>query len=94
MPCYLVALGNVANPDALAAYGKAVGPVLEQYGARRLARADATRLEGEGSGSMNQAVLLEFDDRAALERFWNSDAYQSVKHLRTDVAVFDIWAIG
>ena len=55
-------------------------PVIEKYGGKILARGPhADRHEGSVSGVV---TLIEFDSKAAAEKFYFSDEYQAAKAIR------------
>ena len=62
-------------------YMKAVGPVLESYGARFLVATDRPEV-AEGDRMVKRVVLLEFDTFGRAKEFYYSDDYQKVATLR------------
>ena len=81
MSSFLVVNAAVTNIDKLKEYGAAVGPTLAGHEFKvHVSSNDATTLEGSPAGS--RVVIMEFPDRAALLRWYESDAYQAVIGLR------------
>ena len=58
-----------------------VKPVIEQWGGHYLARGGEFRVY-EGDCEPRRLVLLEFPSMEALEQFYHSDEYQTLKPLR------------
>ena len=58
-----------------------VKPALEAIGARYLARGGEHKVY-EGDWKPHRIVLLEFPSLEVWETFYESDAYQGLKHLR------------
>jgi uncharacterized protein (DUF1330 family) len=62
-------------------FGRQVPAVIERYGGRFLARGGAAELL-EGEPAPKRLVIIEFPDRAALRRFYDSPEYQPLVGLR------------
>lgn len=85
MAAYVLAQLDVHDPEGFARYREKVAPLVEQFGGRYLVRGgELTALEGEPSAP--RVVVIEFDDRAAAERWYHSDAYQEILPLRLNNA--------
>jgi uncharacterized protein (DUF1330 family) len=81
MPAYVVIDLNVADPAGFQQYVDGVMPLLEKAGGRNvLTDADALVLEGDWTPPT--LVIHEFEDRAAVQAFWDSPEYQPLKDLR------------
>ena len=82
MSCYvLVALTSTAS-DWQGAYGPPVMNLVEREGGRYLARtADFERLEGDDL-KPGVWVIVEFPDRAAAMRFYESPEYEPLRRSR------------
>jgi len=77
------------DAEAYKKYLNRVGELLTEANAKVLvAGAEHTVIEGSPAPV---TVVLEFESREAAEQWYQSDAYQQVKHLRTDHS--DGWAI-
>lgn len=72
---------TVTDPEAFAAYTEAVGPITAASRATRVAVGRSEALEGSPG---ERTVIFSFPDRAAFDDWYFSDAYQAIKHLRTD----------
>ena len=64
-------------------YRAAVPATLEQYGGRFLTRGGATELV-EGGPEPKRVVILEFADKEAVKRWYNSPEYQIILAMRLD----------
>jgi uncharacterized protein (DUF1330 family) len=89
--CYMIVIAELADRAGfLAGYGKVVPPLVERFGGRYLIRGSGgTFLEG-GFGDRPSALVSEWPDRAAAERFWNSPEYQAAKRLREGTGRFQV----
>ncbi|WP_454042207.1 DUF1330 domain-containing protein [Cellulosimicrobium sp. Marseille-Q8652] len=74
--------------DVIAEYERNVQPILERFGGRVIAR-DEDPIIAEGTRSPRLAVLIEFVDKAAFRRFYESDEYAPWKELRQRNATED-----
>jgi len=83
MSAYFVAELDITNLAAMGPYRAAVGATLEQYGGRFLARAGATELI-EGGPEPKRIIIVEFPDRAAFKRWYDSPEYQKILPGRLD----------
>ena len=82
MPAYLLAVLDVHNAEGIKAYQARVPDVVAQFGGRYLARGgEHTVYEGNPPGS--RFVVIEFPDRAAADRFYQSPEYQEIIESRT-----------
>jgi len=81
MPAYFVAEVEITNPAGFQPYGAAVSATLEQYGGRYLTRGGPTELI-EGGPEPKRIVILEFADKAAVKRWYESPEYQKILPLR------------
>jgi len=88
-PAYLVASSFMAEGHgSLDPYGQATHPLMEKYGGELLVAGSTDQFMDFYEGTWNEGArftLFRFPSMAALQEFWNSPEYQSVKHLRTDV---------
>jgi uncharacterized protein (DUF1330 family) len=83
MSAYFVVELEITNSDAMEPYRAAVGATIERYGGRFLARAGATELI-EGGPEPKRIVILEFPDKAAFKRWYDSPEYQKILPGRLD----------
>ena len=75
---------TVTNPEGYEAYPSAVRPTLASSGAELLV-ADYRSDAAEGSPG-EVTVVLRFESKDAARAWYDSEAYQSIKHLRTSNA--------
>ena len=81
MKAYMIAHIEVTNPDLMAKYREKVPAIVEKYGGKYLVRGgDSVLLEGDFF--KHRMVLLEFPDREAAEKFYNSEQYAPIKQMR------------
>jgi uncharacterized protein (DUF1330 family) len=92
MPAYTLVEAHVTDPEAFAAYAKAVPAVIAQYGGRYLLRgAPLETLEGDTSAL--RYVVHEWPDAEAARRFWHSPEYTELRRLRAGTGEFRIQLI-
>ncbi len=85
MATYVLAQLDVHNPEGFEAYREKVAPLIEAFGGRYLVRGgEITPLEGKLSAP--RLVIIEFEDRAAAERWYHSKEYQNILPLRLNNA--------
>jgi len=87
MAAYMIVFADIHDRDRfIAEYGAPAGALVKEYGGEYVVRAPGvTALEGalfEGAS----AVISRWPDRAAIEAFWNSDAYRKLKAARAPLA--------
>lgn len=81
MPAYVIVDIDVTDPERYEQYKVATPATLEAAGGRFLVRGgEITILEGDWQPS--RLVVLEFENLAAAERWYESAAYQAAKKLR------------
>ena len=81
MPAYVIVDIDVTDPERYEQYKAATPATLEAGGGRFLVRGgEVTILEGDWQPS--HLVVLEFENVAAAERWYESAAYQAAKKLR------------
>lgn len=82
MAAYILALVEVTDAEAYKAYSDRTPGVIAQYGGRFLVRGGGERRILEGAWPESRTVIIEFPDRAAAERFYDSRDYQDILPLR------------
>ena len=81
MPAYVIVDIDVTDPERYEQYKAATPATLAAAGGRFLVRGgEVTILEGDWQPS--HLVVLEFENVAAAERWYESAAYQAAKKLR------------
>ena len=82
MAAYFIARYNVTNPEGFAAYGAAVRPTFAGHDVEFVSVDNASQAI-EGSPPQT-TVVLKFPTKEAALGWYNSAAYQAIKHHRTD----------
>lgn len=85
MPAYLIALIEIHDPVAYREYHPLAAEAIRQAGGRVLAGGGELRLL-ENFAAGTRAVIVEFDDLAAGERFYASPAYRAAMERRRGAA--------
>lgn len=76
-PVYAVALLDIHDRDEYRKYEMGFLPILAKYGGRVLA-VDESVEPIEGEWSAQRTVILRFESRAALDRWYNSPEYRKI----------------
>ncbi len=88
-PAYLVASSFMPEGHgALDPYGQATHPIMEKWGGELIVAGETGQFMDHFEGEWKKDArftLFRFPSMEALQGFWNSEEYQAVKHLRTDV---------
>jgi len=89
IPAYLVASSFMPEGHgSLDPYGEAVHPLMEKWGGELLVAGETGQFMQHYEGEWKENArftLFKFPSIEHLQRFWKSDEYQSIKHLRTDI---------
>ncbi|MEZ5932884.1 MAG: DUF1330 domain-containing protein [Alphaproteobacteria bacterium] len=81
MASYILAQLDVHDPETFQHYRDKVAPLVEAFGGRYIVRGgEVTTLEGELAAP--RLVIIEFADRAAARRWYDSEEYQEILPLR------------
>ena len=83
MSAYFVVELEITNPEAMEPYRAAVPATMAQYGGRFLTRGGSTELI-EGGPEPKRVIILEFADKAAVKRWYNSPEYQEILPMLLD----------
>ena len=83
MPAYFIAEIELTNPAEYEPYRAAVPATIAQYGGRYLVRGGATELV-EAGPEPKRIVIVEFADKAAFRRWYDSPEYQKILPGRLD----------
>jgi uncharacterized protein (DUF1330 family) len=81
MAVYFIVDVNVENPTLYEEYRKLVGPTLELYGGKFLARGGATETI-EGDWQPQRLVILEFENSDHFRRWYDSPEYKAAREIR------------
>lgn len=85
MPAYVIAETDVIDPERYEQYKAASPAAIAAGGGRFLVRGgELVVLEGDWQPS--RLVMLEFEDLAAAQRWYESEAYRGAKKLREGAA--------
>lgn len=89
VPAYLVASSFMSQGHgSLTPYGEATHPIFEKFGAEILIAGSSDQFMDHFEGEWKEPArftLFRFPSMEALQACWNSEEYQAIKHLRTDV---------
>ena len=85
MAAYFVVDIDVTDATGFDEYRRVVGPVLEKYGGRFLARGGTPEVL-EGQWKPKRLTLIEFPTVARAREFYTSPDYQKIIGLRTRTA--------
>ncbi|MEO1091311.1 MAG: DUF1330 domain-containing protein [Pseudomonadota bacterium] len=81
MAAYLIAIVEITDAAAYAIYRTGVPAIVAAYGGRFLVRGGPQDVrEGEWPGG--RTVVIEFPDRTAAARFYDSAEYQAILPIR------------
>ena len=92
MPAYLIVETDIHDAEQYKQYTSAVPATIEQYGGRFVVRGGEFEVL-EGDWTPVRLVMLEFDDLAAIKRWFESPEYQEVKQLREGAATLRVVAV-
>lgn len=82
MAAYLIANVKVTNADGYREYAEKVPATIAQYGGRYVVRGGAPEILEPAGDDDGRIVVLEFDDRDTLMRWFNSPEYSAIKGIR------------
>jgi len=85
MAAYVIAEVDVKKPERFDEYRRQVGPTLERYGGRFLARGGQSWVL-EGAWKPKRLVILEFESAEKARQWWSSPEYEGPKKLRQSLA--------
>src|ERR1700746_1061130 len=92
MPAYVIVETDVTDPERYEQYKAASPPAVAAGGGRFVVRGgELVVLEGDWQPS--RLVVLEFEDLAAVRRWYESPVYQEAKKLREGAARFRMVAV-
>ena len=84
---------EITDPDQWNAYRENVGAAMANHGARVISSDPEFKvLEGEWNGIQN--VIIQFDDMAAVERWYASDDYKPMLEMRLGSARGNLIAVN
>lgn len=83
---------SVDNPEQLNEYISQAGPLIARAGGELIASGVPEVLEGDWAPK--RFVMARFPSMEKLKDWWNSDAYQALLPMRTDVSESNIIIMG
>ena len=92
MAAYIIAEVTVTDPDKMAAYRVWSSRAMQEHGARVLVRGGASETL-EGDWAPQRLVVLEFPDREAARRFYQSETYTHARTLREGAGIMRMVAV-
>ena len=81
MSAYVIANVTVKDPVKYEDYRRLVGPTIEKYGGRFIARGGSLEVL-EGDWHPTRLVLVEFPSADVAREWWNSPEYAEAKRIR------------
>lgn len=94
MAVYVIAQVRTDDPDGYMEYVKAGRPTLIEHGAWYVGRAstagDAEVIEGEDPG---RYVIIGFENREAVWKWYNSPGYREAKKIREPISKVNLFII-
>ena len=96
MPAYFIVHLDIREPTGFQAYARAVGPVLEKFGARYLVAGEAGNVVEvlEGDWAPKKITVIEFPSRARAKEFFGSPEFREVVGLRHKSAKTNLILVG
>jgi uncharacterized protein (DUF1330 family) len=82
MAAYWIGEHKITDPVKFEDYLSQVVPMIERFGGRYLTRPGTHRILENGPWQPDRAVIVEFDDMAALNAWYTSPEYQPLIALR------------
>jgi uncharacterized protein (DUF1330 family) len=86
MPAYVIAEIDITDPERYEQYKAASSTAIVAGGGRFLVRGGGELVVLEGDWQPTRLVVLEFEDLAAAQRWYESEIYQEAKKLREGAA--------
>lgn len=83
-PVHILLTMKVHDPATLGQYFEVVTPLMMDAGIQLLSAGTGTVTISEGSWDHNRVVLMSAPSRQAWDRFYDSEEYRSVRHLREE----------
>lgn len=91
---YMIILAKISDRDAfISGYSKATAPLVEKHGGKYVMRAPGGKLLEGSWGEGASVAISEWPNRAAIEKFWNSDEYTKAKKLRENISDVQVLVI-
>ncbi len=92
--CYMIVIGEVYDREKfLAGYGTTVPPLVEKFGGRYILKGVQGIFLENGICDAPSALVSEWPNREAAQRFWDSPEYADAKKLRKGLGKFQVMLI-
>ena len=92
--CYMIVIGEIFDREAfLSGYAKVVPAMVEQFGGRYVLKGAGGLFLENAWCEKPSALVSEWPDRAAAQRFWDSPEYAAAKKLREGIGRFQVLLI-
>ena len=85
MPAYMIVDEDVFDSEGLTDYGKVASRTIAQYGGKAIIRTTESEVL-EGTWKPKRLVVLEFENKEAAKRWYDSPEYQAAIPLRQKAA--------
>lgn len=87
MTAYMIVFAKIHDRDRfISDYGAPAAALVKEYGGEYLVRAPGVAAFEGGKFDGESVVISKWPDRAAIEAFWNSSAYEKLKEVRAPLA--------
>lgn len=83
MSAFFVATVTIKDPQKFQEYGQKAGPTVAAFGGELMLRGKTAEVLA-GSAQHQATVVIKFPDTAAINKWYNSDAYQAIIPLRDE----------
>lgn len=91
---YMIVTAKLHDREAfMAGYGKTNAPIVAKYGGRYVMMGPGAELLEGDWGDGTSMVISEWDNRAAVDAFWNSEEYAEARKLREGIADVQVLVI-
>jgi len=83
MSAYMIVFAKVLDRELfLQKYAIPTAKLIQEYGGEYVVRAPGVESKEGGMFEGDSVVISKWPDKAAIEKFWNSDEYQNLKEIR------------
>lgn len=83
MSAYMIVFAKVLDREPfLQKYAIPTAKLIPEYGGEYVVRAPGVEAKEGGMFDGDSVVISKWPDKAAIEKFWNSEEYQNLKQIR------------